>query len=50
VGDIGAYGEQVFYRPDLGPGTRREAVDQFLSLFAPGNIVALAFAPEDTAA
>jgi spectinomycin phosphotransferase len=44
VSDIGAYGEQVFYRPDLGSATRHEAVDRFMSLFAPGNIVALAIA------
>jgi len=50
VADIGAYGEQVCYRPDLGPDTRREGVDQFLSLFAPGNIVELAFASGDGAA
>jgi spectinomycin phosphotransferase len=47
VGDIGAYGEQVFDRPDLGPETRSEAVDRFLSLFAPGNIVAIAFGSSD---
>jgi spectinomycin phosphotransferase len=46
VGDVGAYGEQVFGRPDLGPDTRRAALDQFLRLFAPGNIVALAFASD----
>jgi spectinomycin phosphotransferase len=42
VSDIGAYGEQVLLRPDLGPITRRESVDRFLSMFAPGNIVSLA--------
>ncbi len=43
VSDIGSYGEQVAYRTDLGPATREESVERFLSLFAPGNIVALAF-------
>jgi spectinomycin phosphotransferase len=42
LSDIGAYGEQVLLRPDLGPPSRRAAVDCFLSLFAPGHIVALA--------
>jgi len=50
VADVGAYGEEVFYRPDLGPVTRRAAVEQFQSLFAPGNIVSLAFASDADAA
>lgn len=50
VGDIGAYGDQVFFRPDLGEVTKRAAVDMFLSLFMPGRIVALAFASDDLAA
>ncbi|MGH2346383.1 MAG: phosphotransferase enzyme family protein [Chloroflexota bacterium] len=44
VGDIGAFGEEVFFRPDLGPITRQAAVELFMSLFMPGNIVELAFA------
>src|SRR5204862_121166 len=40
--DIGAYGEQVCFRPDLGPATRREAVDRFRTVFAAGNIVSIA--------
>jgi spectinomycin phosphotransferase len=43
VSDIGSYGEQVLYRSDLGPATREESIERFLSLFAPGSIVALAF-------
>src|SRR5207248_1483210 len=43
VSDIGAYGAEVFLRPDLGAVTRRAAVDAFMGLFVPGNIVALAF-------
>ena len=43
VSDIGAYGADVFFRPDLGPVTRRAAVDDFKSLFLPGRIVTLAF-------
>ena len=48
VGDIGAYGEQVFFRPDFGPDTRRAGVDFFTGLFKPGEIVALAHASDDT--
>ena len=44
VSDIGSYGEQVFFRPDLGPNTRREGVGDFKGLFAPGEIVTIAFA------
>ena len=43
VGDIGSFGEQVFFRPDFGPETRRTGVDYFTGLFKPGEIVALAF-------
>jgi len=46
VGDIGEYAAQVFFRPDLGPVTKRAAVEGFMSLFLPGNIVALAFASD----
>ena len=46
VGDIGEYAAQVFLRPDLGPATKRAAVDGFTSLFLPGNIVALASASD----
>lgn len=44
VSDIGAFGEEVFFRPDLGPISRCTACDSFMGLFLPGNIVALAFA------
>jgi spectinomycin phosphotransferase len=47
VSDIGAYGEQVCFRPDLGPATRSESIDRFMTLFAPGNIVTLAFASDE---
>jgi spectinomycin phosphotransferase len=50
VSDIGAYGAEVVFRPDLGPVTRRAGVDLFMSLFKPGNIVTLAFASGDLAA
>lgn len=46
VSDVGAYGEEVFFRPDLGPVSRRAAFDTFMSLFRPGEIVALAFASD----
>jgi spectinomycin phosphotransferase len=42
VQDIAAYGEQVLMTPTLGAATRRAAVDGFVDLFAPGNIVDLA--------
>ena len=44
VQDIGAYGEQVFLSPALGEETRRAAMDGFMELFEPGNIVDLASA------
>ena len=42
VQDIAAYGEQVLLAPDLGEVTRRAALEGFMDLFAPGNIVELA--------
>jgi spectinomycin phosphotransferase len=42
VQDIAAYGEQVLMMPAVGEETRRAAVDGFVDLFAPGNIVDLA--------
>ena len=49
VSDLGYEGKQVCFRPDLGPDTRRAAVDLFMGLFRPGEIVALAFASDDRA-
>lgn len=46
ISDIGAYGEQVLYRPDFSAATRQESVELFQSLFAPGNIVSLALASD----
>jgi spectinomycin phosphotransferase len=46
VGDIGSYGEQVFFRPDFGPITLQAGVAGFTSLFEPGEIVSLAFGSE----
>jgi spectinomycin phosphotransferase len=37
--DIAAYGEQVLMMPTLGEESRRAAVDGFVDLFEPGNIV-----------
>jgi spectinomycin phosphotransferase len=48
VQDIAAYGEQVLLAPGLGEVTRRAAVEGFMDLFAPGNIVDLAQAPDPT--
>ena len=42
VQDLAAYGEQVLMTPAAGEATRRTAVDGFVDLFAPGNIVDLA--------
>jgi spectinomycin phosphotransferase len=44
VSDIGAYGEQVFARPDLSATDRQEAADRLQSLFAPASIVDIALA------
>jgi spectinomycin phosphotransferase len=46
VQDIAAYAEQVPLAPGLGEATRRAAVAGFMDLFAPGNIVDLARAPD----
>jgi spectinomycin phosphotransferase len=42
VQDIAAYGEQVLMMPAAGEEPRRAAVDGFVDLFEPGNIVDLA--------
>lgn len=42
VSDIGAFGTEVCFRPDLGPATRRAAAESLTALFRPGEIVALA--------
>jgi len=44
VGDIGAFGEEILLRPDLGLVSRRAASELFAGLFRPGEIVALALA------
>ena len=45
VQDIAAYGEEVLLTPGLGEETRRAALEGFVDLFAPGNIVDLARQP-----
>jgi spectinomycin phosphotransferase len=42
VSDIGYVGEQVFLRPDLGPLSKRTAVERFMLLLQPGNNVSQA--------
>jgi spectinomycin phosphotransferase len=42
VQDVAAYGEQALMLPAVGEATRRAAVDGFVDLFEPGNIVDLA--------
>ncbi|MGN6759487.1 MAG: phosphotransferase [Thermomicrobiales bacterium] len=49
VSDLADEGEPVFFRPDLGLDTRREAVERVTRLFKPGYLVALAFAAGDPA-
>jgi len=46
VGDIGGFGESAFLLPGTGPAARRAAVDSLMGLFAPGQIVSLAYASE----
>ena len=46
VQDIAAYGERVFFMPDLGEASRCDAVDSFKSLFEPGRIVSRALASD----
>ena len=48
VSDISEFGAQVFFRPDLGRVTKHAAADEFMSLFRPGRIVALAFVSPST--
>jgi spectinomycin phosphotransferase len=45
VQDIAAYGEEVLLTPSLGQETRRAALEGFMDLFEPGNIVDLAGQP-----
>jgi spectinomycin phosphotransferase len=47
VQDMGAYGEQVFFLPDLNEEARRDGVYGFMNLFESGNIVELAFASDN---
>lgn len=47
--DIGAYGDQVFLREDLGALDRQEAVERFQSLFLPGSIVDIALGSNERA-
>ena len=42
ISDIGSYGDQIFFRSDLGPKSTGEAVDRFFSLFSDGSIVDIA--------
>jgi spectinomycin phosphotransferase len=47
VQDIAAYGEQALMDPGAGEDNRRAAVEGFMSLFEPGNIVDIATASAD---
>jgi spectinomycin phosphotransferase len=44
VQDMAAYAEQVFFARDAGEPTRRAAMQGFVALFEPGNIVDIALA------
>jgi spectinomycin phosphotransferase len=46
VQDIAAYGEQVFFLPELGEQSRREGVRGFMAQFTPESIVPRALATE----
>ena len=46
VSDIASYGEQVFFRPELGAKNLAEAVGRFHSLFEPGSIVDIALSSQ----
>ena len=46
VQDIAAYGEQALMAPTLGEESRRDALDGFMDLFEPGNIIDLATASD----
>jgi spectinomycin phosphotransferase len=46
ISDISEYGAQVCFRPDFGSVTRQAGLDGFISLFQPGEIVALAVASD----
>jgi spectinomycin phosphotransferase len=50
VSDIGYVGEQVFFRPDLGPASKRTAVERFLLFFQPGSNVPQALGSDEQAA
>ena len=43
VQDMGAYAEQVFFSLSLGQESRRDALQGFVAMFEPGNIVDIAF-------
>ena len=49
VQDMIEYGEQVLFSPDLSRESRRDALQGFISLFEPGNIVDIAFASDNIA-
>lgn len=46
VQEIGDFGERVFLRQDLGEETKKEAVQGFVELFQPGDVVEGAYASE----
>lgn len=43
VQEMGAYAEEVFFSPERSEVARLDAVEQFISIFAPGNIASIAF-------
>lgn len=47
VQDIGGFAERAFEMPELGEVSKRHAADLFMSLFEPGEIVALALNSDD---
>jgi spectinomycin phosphotransferase len=47
VQDMGDYGERVFLMDDLGEITKQDALEGFISLFQPGDVVEVAFRSEE---
>jgi spectinomycin phosphotransferase len=48
VQDMGDYAERIFLTEDTGEETRQDAVDGFRQLFAPGDVVEIAYQTEQT--
>jgi spectinomycin phosphotransferase len=47
VQEIGDFGERVFWMEGTGERTKRDAVQGFISLFQPGDVVEAAYKSEE---